>query len=113
MRTIIAGSRGLGYEEVEQAMEICGWKPTVVISGAAVGVDQAGERWARSQSIPVECYPANWNQYGKRAGYVRNKEMAEKAEALVAIWDGQSRGSRHMIDTATKRGLRIFVWRCK
>ena len=82
-----------------------------MLSGTARGVDQAGEKWAVSRDIPVERYPADWTYYGKQAGYRRNEQMAEKAEALIAVWDGSSRGTKHMIDTANKKGLKVFVWR--
>lgn len=60
---------------------------------------------------PVEEYPANWDKNPRTAGHIRNIEMAAKAEALIAVWDGQSPGTRHMIQTARDRGLRIYVWR--
>lgn len=111
MRTIIAGSRGLGINEVNLAMKECGFDPTVVISGTAMGVDRAGEIWAANREIPVERYPADWNQFGKSAGYVRNSQMASVAEALVAVWDGVSPGTRNMIDLAKQKKLTVFVWK--
>ena len=65
MRTIIAGSRGLGDAHVRAAMEACGWLPTAVISGKARGADEAGEKWAHERSIPVELFPAKWRALGK------------------------------------------------
>lgn len=80
-----------------------------VISGGASGVDTAGEWWAKTHGIPVERYPAKWDLHGKRAGYLRNVQMAEKADALIAIWDEQSRGTKHMIKTARSYMLKVFV----
>ncbi len=109
MRTIIAGSRdGVDLIDINEAMKACGWIPSVVISGTARGSDQLGEHWAIGNSIPVELYPANWT-LGKKAGYLRNEQMADKAQALVAIWDGKSRGTKHMIDIANRKGLRVYV----
>lgn len=108
MRTIIAGSRSLGFKAVSEAMEFCGWIPSVVISGCARGVDQAGEAWAKQHTIPIERYPADWS-LGKSAGYIRNSKMAEAADALIAVWDGQSRGTHHMIDIACNQGLKVYV----
>jgi len=106
MRTIIAGSRGFNdYARLEQAMAALPGIPTTVISGTARGADVLGEAWAAAKRIPIERYPANWHEHGKRAGYLRNAVMAEKAEALVAFWDGASRGTKHMIDIAEQRGL--------
>lgn len=110
MRTIIAGGRDfVSYDILKKAIQQCGWMPTVVISGVARGVDSLGEYWAQENSIPCEKFPADWETYGKRAGYLRNTQMAENAEALIALWNGESRGTKHMIDIATSRGLKIYI----
>lgn len=110
MRTIIAGSRDiLDYQFLLNAIDECGWTPTTVISGAARGVDKLGEDWAHDHQVPCELYPANWSKYGKSAGPIRNIQMAENAEALIALWDGKSRGTKHMIDTAKSKNLKVFV----
>lgn len=110
MRTIIAGSRDCtDKNELIVALSECNWIPTVVISGAAKGADRLGEIWAVESGVPVERFIADWNHYGKSAGYRRNVEMAENAEALIALWDESSRGTKHMIDVAKKKGLRVHV----
>lgn len=68
-----------------------------------------GEGWAKRKGIPVKRFPADWNQYGRRAGPLRNREMARYADALIAIWDGKSRGTRSMIDEALREGLEVYV----
>lgn len=83
----------------------------VIISGCARGADTLGLRYASENAFDVEEYPADWNKYGKKAGYVRNVEMAENADALIAFWDGKSKGTKHMIDIATERNLPIRVIR--
>ncbi len=111
MRTIIAGSRGgTHYQNLLDALKEISWTPTVVVSGTARGVDLMGERWAKENNLSIERYPADWDKHGKPAGYVRNVEMADKAEALLALWDGQSRGTMHMINLAKKKGLVVHVW---
>lgn len=91
-------------------MQQCGWRPSLVISGAAPGADSWGEAWACWEGLPVEVYPARWTVYGRSAGARRNRQMAHVADALVAVWDGVSPGTRDMIDVATRAGLRIFVY---
>ena len=111
MRTIIAGSRtGVGWADVCAAMQQCGWRPSLVISGGAAGADSWGEAWATWNGVPAEGYPARWTAYGRSAGARRNRQMARVAEALVAVWDGVSPGTRDMIDVATRAGLRVFVY---
>lgn len=115
MRTIIAGSRTvLDYRHVVDAMEAArildGLNPTVVLSGTAHGADRLGERWAREHNIFIERYSADWTLHGRGAGVMRNAQMADRAQALVALWHNKSRGTKHMIDTAVRRGLLVVVW---
>lgn len=115
MRVIIAGSRGIGARvHVDDAMRhaaLAGIHASAVVSGGARGVDTLGEYWAKERLLPVLRYPADWRTHGRSAGHIRNQEMARNADALVAIWDGHSRGTADMIDTAEYHGLRVFVWR--
>jgi hypothetical protein len=110
MKTIIAGSRSItNYDQILEAISLSNIIITTVISGTANGVDKLGERFAKDHDIPVLQFPADWDKYGKKAGYLRNIEMAGIADALICVWDGQSHGSKHMIEIATKRGLKIYV----
>lgn len=112
MRTIIAGSSrcpSVTIETVARAVRECGWDPSLVISGAAMGADRAGELWAEANEIPILRCPANWDLHGRSAGIIRNTEMAGKADALIALWDGKSRGTYHMINVAQSKGLRVYV----
>lgn len=105
-RTIIAGTRtfGSGVDEarvteyVDEVIDESGFDIDEVVSGKARGADTAGEAWAEANDIPVAEFPADWDEHGKRAGYLRNKEMAEYGDQLIAIWDGKSRGTSMMID---------------
>ena len=81
-----------------------------VISGNARGADKVGEYLAKLWDLPLEIYPADWNQHGKSAGYIRNKQMADIADMLVAFWDGKSRGTAHMINTMKQQHKPVFVF---
>lgn len=112
MKTIIAGSRDIGdYRLVCAAVSAFGEDVTEVVSGACRGVDKLGETWAAARSIPVKRFPADWDKFGKSAGPIRNRQMAAYAEALVALWDGKSKGTKNMIEEAEKRGLKIHIHR--
>ena len=113
MRCIIAGGRTATREQTFSAIALCPFTPEItrVVSGTARGADTFGEAWAAAHGVEVVRFPADWSRHGKAAGMLRNKQMAENADALIAVWDGQSRGTRNMIDEATKRGLRVFVHR--
>lgn len=112
MRTIIAGSRACSdYNTLLRAISDIDRIITTVISGTAQGADKLGERWAEKNNIPVERYPAFWELYGKSAGYVRNETMATRAlhGALLALWDGKSKGTKHMIDLAIEYDLKVHI----
>lgn len=85
---------------VKAAIKASKFAITEVVSGGAKGVDSLGEVWAHSMGVPVKVFPADWDKHGKKAGFVRNAEMAEYADALIAVWDGQSRGTYDMIRKA-------------
>jgi hypothetical protein len=111
MRVIIAGSRTIHrYDILLEMIEECGWNITTVLSGGAKGVDALGERYADEMNIKLEVYPADWKKHGKAAGPIRNRMMAERADGLIAIMDGYSRGTGNMIETAAKLGL-PNIWR--
>lgn len=110
MKTIIAGGRDIDdFALVKEAVAESGFEITEVVSGKAPGVDSLGEQWARENDIPVKEFPADWDTHGKQAGPMRNRQMAQYADALVAIWDGQSRGTSNMIQNARAYGLEVHV----
>lgn len=81
----------------------------VILSGHASGADTLGEHYAQERGLECELHPADWKAHGRAAGPIRNKEMAEVADALIAFWDGQSRGTASMINLAKSKGLKVAV----
>ena len=114
-RVIIAGSREFNdYQLLCLTMDklLVNIKvPIVVVCGMARGADSLGKRYAEEKGFYVDEHPANWRKFGKAAGYIRNEEMAMNADALVAFWDGKSRGTEHMINLANKHGLMVRIKR--
>lgn len=118
-KVIIAGGRYFdNYELLKQKADffLSNKRTThevVIVSGHATGADSLGERYAAERGYKVELFPADWNAYGKSAGIRRNKQMAEIANALIAFWDGQSRGTKNMIDEASARHLptKIIIYK--
>ena len=117
LNLIIAGSRNIADTElVERILNKVRSPIRHVISGDARGIDNIGALWAESRGITVIHMPALWDMHGKSAGYLRNVEMAKFAVgdptlqgALVAIWDGVSRGTKHMIDIAGEHQMKIWI----
>ena len=117
-RIIIAGSRNFNnYSLLTSSLynllvtEIISGIEVEIVSGTAKGADQLGERFAKDHNYPIKQFPADWNTHGKKAGYLRNKQMSEYADMLVAFWDGESKGTKHMIELAEKNGLTVEVVR--
>ncbi len=109
MKVIIAGSRTISdRESVEAAIKASGFEITEVVCGMARGVDTEGFNWAKDNNIPVKEFHADWEKYGRAAGPIRNKQMAEYADALIAIMAPNSKGTKNMIETAIKRGLKLW-----
>lgn len=119
-RVIIAGSRDtiVSLDRIHEAADGLLEDDIVigeVVSGCARGVDRAGEEWAASIGLPVKRFPvrpSEWRQYGKFAGPRRNNEMSMYADALLAFWDGRSRGTADMIDRMKARRKVVRVVRC-
>ena|SRR6266853_1197021 len=110
MKVIIAGSRSItDSSAVDKAVVKSNFKITEVVCGTAKGVDQEGAFWAFFNNIPVKMFRPNWKAYGKGAGFLRNIEMGDYADALVAIWDGKSKGTQHMINYMNKIGKPVYV----
>lgn len=119
-RVIIAGSRTIDsqmfiFDKLDTLLsqKIQEKEQIQIVSGTARGVDRIGEQYAAARGFLCKQYPADWNTHGKKAGYLRNCQMAENADALVAFWDGNSPGTRHMIETAKAHGLAVRVIRIK
>ena len=115
MKVIIAGSRSIkNYPTlkkfVDYVLENTSWDMDLIVSGGAEGVDSMGERYGKENAIPVNIIPADWDEYGKMAGPQRNATMAEYADALIALWDGESPGTKDMISKAHTAGLPIMVY---
>lgn len=113
VKVIVAGGRDFSnYALCKNALDKL--YPTTdfdVVSGKARGADTLGERYAKEHGRCIHEFPADWDTYGKRAGYLRNSDMADFADVLVAFWDGSSKGTKHMIDLARRKGLVVHVVR--
>lgn len=111
-KVIVAGSReGFTYEEVDDAILASAFVVTEVVSGGAACVDHHGELWAQLHGLPWCRMPADWNKHKKAAGPIRNTEMADYADALVALCLDDSPGTSDMIRKMQKRGKPAFVVR--
>jgi hypothetical protein len=112
IKVIIAGGRD--FQDWDKLVDVCDrafkdYPQIEIVSGVANGADRLGERYANERGHLIKRYPADWDKYGKSAGYRRNAEMANYAGALIAFWDGTSRGTSHMINLAREKGLKLLI----
>lgn len=114
-KVIIAGTRDFADYELlkEKCDAILSSKKMdyniVIVSGTARGADRLGERYARERGYRIDRHPADWDRDGNSAGPIRNALMADNAHALIAFWDGRSRGTMNMIRTAKAKGLMVRI----
>jgi len=110
MKTIIAGSRQIEDKEaLDKTIADSGFQVTEVVSGTCRGVDVMGEDWGRGNDIPVRPFPADWLTHGRIAGELRNRDMANYADALILLWDGKSPGASCMLREANKAGIKVHT----
>ena len=112
MKIIIAGGRE--YADYDNVKKVCdhmlqNQEDIEIVSGKADGADYLGEQYAKEKGYKVTEFPADWDKHKNAAGPIRNGQMADYADALIAFWDGKSRGTANMIKQATKKGLKVKV----
>ena len=110
MKIAVVGSRD--FKRLDAVRQFI-WeqeRTTVIVSGGAAGVDQVALSEARRLGMPYEMYTPDWLRHGKRAGAIRNREIVEKSDEVVAFWDGRSNGTKITIDMAQAAGKRLRVW---
>lgn len=113
MKLIIAGSRSINNTFlIGHCFDQFKYKDEVdeIVEGGAQGVDHNASILAQRRKLYLTTMCADWAQYGKRAGFVRNEEMAVYANALLAVWNGHSSGTHDMIKRAVKKGLYVEVY---
>ena len=85
-------------------------KGTVVVSGGARGVDRIAEIAASRHGLETSIHLPDWDLHGKAAGFIRNRQIVDDADEVVAFWDGGSRGTKSTIDLAKKQGKPVRVF---
>lgn len=108
IKLMVCGSRGitdprLVFRIIDEYVETLGDDVTI-IEGEAKGVDQLARKWAEEHGKAIMSFPAEWDLYGKSAGFKRNCDMVAACDHCLIMWDGQSKGTKHDIDLCTKSG---------
>lgn len=112
MRVLVSGSRSISDPAlVEQAITESGFPITTLLSGGARGVDRMAEAWAERHGIPIERIKPDWKRHGRGAGFKANEALISRAEAVVAIWDGVSKGTKSVLELAKSSKLYLYLSR--
>lgn len=108
MKVAVIGSRTfMNYEEVKRVLSTM--KITLLVSGGAKGADSLGERYAKENNIETKIFLPDWNKHGKIAGFIRNTDIVNEAELVIAFWDGISKGTLDSIKKADAQGKRLLI----
>lgn len=119
MKVIVAGGRDFNdYKFLENNLDQIFQDDTrfefdvpVIVCGEAYGADKLGKQYAYNHNLSVDSYPAQWDKLGKSAGYRRNEVMAKVADMCIAFWNGESKGTKHMIETMQKLNKPVIIIR--
>lgn len=107
MKIAIVGSRGLNGD----ISSFIPKEANEIISGGAIGIDKCAEEYAKDNNIKMTVIRPNYKEFGKRAPLIRNLEIIDRADLVLAFWDGKSRGTKFVIEKCRERGktVRIFT----
>ena len=108
MKVAVIGSRTFNdYELLRQTLSKL--EITLVVSGGAKGADSLGEEYANANNIPTKIFLPDWDKYGKSAGMLRNSDIINEAEIIVAFWDGESKWCKDAIAKANKLNKKVLI----
>ena len=108
MKTAIIGSRN--FTDYKLLKEYCSkFDITEVISGGARGADSLAENYAKENNIKLTVFPADWKKFGKSAGFIRNKDIIDNADFVIAFWDGESKGTLNSINIAKSQNKKVDI----
>ena len=114
-KIVVAGTRSFNdYNTAESYIKNCLEKenlnePITFISGGCRGADLLGEKYAEKYGYPIEIHTAEWNKYGRAAGPIRNKEMAQTADIIICFWDRKSKGTKSLIEFAQSLNKTVYI----
>jgi len=107
----VIGSRNfVNYEFMKKILDSFSFSE--IVSGGATGADSLAKKYAEEKNLLITEILPDWNQYGRSAGFKRNKLIVDQSDAIVAFWDGKSKGTAHSIRLAKKVGKNVYIfWR--
>ena len=110
LHVAIVGSKNYLRQELVEAYVVALPANSVVVSGAAAGVDTFAEEAAKARGLETFIFHADWEKLGRRAGPIRNEQIIAHADRVVAFWNGRSRGTLNSLVLATRASLPIEIY---
>lgn len=108
MKVAVIGSRTFSdYKLVKETLSTI--NITLLVSGGAIGADSLGEQYAKLNGIPTKIFYPDWKKYGKKAGFIRNSDIINESEMVIAFWDGKSKGTLDSIKKAEELNKNILI----
>jgi len=109
MKVAVVGSRNfVNYELLSDKLKFLTGTDTIV-SGGAKGADSLAARYAAENDVNLKMFPAEWEKYGRSAGYKRNVQIVDESDSVIAFWDGKSKGTEHSINIAKKQRKHVLI----
>lgn len=108
-RVAVVGSRNFSNYTILKRYLLDYFYPFFLISGGAKGADSLAQRFAENKHLDMKIFHPNWDKYGKRAGFLRNKKIVKNCDVVVAFWDGESKGTKNTIDLAKEAGKKVYI----
>ena len=109
MKLAIIGSRTFNNYELMKTEVFPFINCDIILSGGAKGADNLAEKFAHQNNKKIVILKPQWHKFGKSAGLIRNIEIVKQSDLIIAFWNGQSKGTKHSIDTAKKMKKRIIT----
>lgn len=109
MKVAVIGSRHAPDSVSRRILEELPANVSEIVSGGAEGVDRMAEQVAEILGIPVRVFPPDYPRYGRQAPLIRNEQIVDYADEVLAFWNGESRGTGHTIALCLKKNRPVRV----
>lgn len=107
----VIGSRTFNdYKLLSKVLDLYKNFDYIIVSGGANGADSLSEKYAKENNIKTNIYLPDWKKYGKSAGFIRNNDIVNNSDIIIAFWDGKSKGTKHSISLAKKQNKNVSVY---